>query len=137
MALMVFEVIEKFTKAKTRQEKIAVLQQNNSAALRDIVQGSLDPRIEWLLPKGDVPYTACDAHNHPTNLLKKHRDFLYCAKGGKGEQMSAVKREQIFFGIIESVHPKDAELVCRMINKKAPVKGLTLKLAQEAFPGLL
>lgn len=137
MALMIFEVLEKFTKATNRNEKIEVLKQNNSPALRDIVQGSLDPRIQWLLPKGDVPYTACDAYNAPTTLLRKHRDFLYCAKGGKGEQMSAVKREQIFLGIVESIHPKDAELVCRMINKKPPVKGLTLKLAQEAFPGLL
>ena len=137
MALMIYEVLENFTKAKTRQEKIAVLQRNNSPALRDIVQGSLDPRIQWLLPKGEVPYTACDAHNAPTTLLKKHRDFLYCAKGGKGAEMPAVKREKIFLGIVESIHPKDAELVCRMINKQPPVKGLTLKLAQEAFPGLL
>lgn len=137
MALMIFEVFEKFTKAKTRNEKIEILRQNNSPALRDIVQGALDPRIEWLLPKGEVPYTACDPHNAPTTLLKKHKDFLYCAKGGKGDQMPAVKREKIFLGIVESIHPKDAELVCNMINKKPPVKGLTLKIAQEAFPGLL
>lgn len=137
MALMIFEVLEKFTKAKNRNEKIEVLKQHNSPALRDIVQGSLDPRIQWLLPKGDVPYNACDAYSAPTTLLRKHRDFLYCAKGGKGENMPAVKREKIFLGIVESIHPKDAELVCRMINKKPPVKGLTLKLAQEAFPGLL
>lgn len=137
MALMVFEVLEKFTQAKTREEKINVLKQNNSQALRDIIQGSLDPRIQWLLPKGDVPYTPCDAHNAPTTLLKKHKDFLYCAKGGKGDNMPAVKREKIFLGIVESIHPKDAELVCKMINKKPPVKGLTVKVAQEAFPGLL
>ena len=137
MALMIFEVFEKFTKAKTRNEKIEVLRQNNSQALRDIVQGSLDPRIQWLLPKGEVPYTPCDPHNAPTTLLKKHKDFLYCAKGGKGDNRPAVKREKIFLGIVESIHPKDAELVCSMINKRPPVKGLTVKLAQEAFPGLL
>jgi hypothetical protein len=137
MALMIFEVLEKFTKAKNRNEKIAVLRQNNSLALRDVLQGSLDPRIEWLLPKGEVPYTPCDGHNSPTTLLRKHRDFLYCVKGGKGDNIPAAKRESIFLGIVESVHPKDAELVCRMINKKPLVKGLTLKIAQEAFPGLL
>lgn len=135
--LMIFEVMEAFTKALTRQEKIEVLQKNNSPALRDIVQGSLDPRIVWLLPQGEVPYTACDQHNAPTTLLRKHKDFMYVAKGGRGDLMTSIKREKIFLGIVESIHPKDAELVCRMINKKTPVKGLTLKLAQEAFPGLL
>jgi len=47
-----------------------------------------------------------------------------------------MKREQIFIGVLEAVHPKDAELVISMINKKSPVKGLTLKIAQEAFPDL-
>jgi hypothetical protein len=39
MALMVYEVLEKFAKAETRNEKIKILQDNNSQALRDIIQG--------------------------------------------------------------------------------------------------
>ena len=50
--------------------------------------------------------------------------------------ISQIKREQIFIGVLEAVHPKDAELVISMINKKSPVKGLTYKIAQEAFPDL-
>jgi hypothetical protein len=135
--LDVYEVFELFEKTKTRAEKIEVLKKNESWALKDILKGALDPKIEWLLPKGEVPYTPSEAHNAPSSLLRKNRDFRYVVKGGGGEKMPAVKREKVFLGIVESIHPKDAELVCAMINKKLPVKGLTVKLVQEAFPGLL
>lgn len=135
--LDVFEVFELFEKAGTRKEKIEVLKKHESWALKDILKGALDPKIEWLLPKGEVPYTPCEAHNAPSSLLRKNRDFRYVVKGGTGGQMPPIKREKIFLGIVESIHPKDAELVCAMINKKLPVKGLTVKLVQEAFPGLL
>jgi len=35
------------------------------------------------------------------------------------------------------IHPKDAELILTMVAKKQLAKGLTKKLAQEAFPGLI
>ena len=135
--LDVYEVFELFEKAKTRAEKIDVLKKHETWALKDVLKGALDPKIEWLLPKGEVPYTACEEHNAPSSLLRKNQDFRYVVKGGGGEKMPSFKREKIFLGIVESIHPKDAELVCAMINKKLPVKGLTVKLVQEAFPGLL
>lgn len=135
--LDVYEVFELFEKAETRKEKIEVLKKHETWALKDVLKGALDPRIEWLLPKGEVPYTASEAHNAPSSLLRRNKDFRYCVKGGPGTRMPAVKREKIFLGIVESVHPKDAELVCAMINKKLPVKGLTVKIVEEAFPGLL
>jgi hypothetical protein len=135
--LDVYEVFDLFEKAKSRKEKIDVLQQNESWALKDIIKGAMDPKIEWLLPKGEVPYTAAEEHNAPSTLLRKNREFRYVVKGGGGEKMPSFKREKIFLGIVESIHPKDAELVCAMINKKLPVKGLTPKLIEEAFPGLI
>jgi len=135
--LDIFEVFELFEKAETRKEKIDVLKKHESWALKDVLKGALDPNIEWLLPKGEVPYTACEAHSTPSTLLRKNKDFRYVVKGGSGSKMPAIKREKIFLGIVESIHPKDAELVCAMINKKLPVKGLTVKIAQEAFPELL
>jgi hypothetical protein len=97
----------------------------------------MDPKIDWLLPKGEVPYTPSEEHNHPSSLLKKHKDFKYIVRSKIAADMPAFKREKIFLGLIESIHPKDAELVCKMINKEKPVKGITEKIVEEAFPGLL
>jgi hypothetical protein len=137
MVKQVYEVFEMFEKAKTRAEKIQILKQNESWALKDIIKGSMDPKIDWLLPKGEVPYTPSEEHNHPSSLLKKHKDFKYIVRSKIAADMPAFKREKIFLGLIESIHPKDAELVCKMINKEKPVKGITEKIVEEAFPGLL
>ena len=50
--------------------------------------------------------------------------------------MQKVKRENIFIGILEGVHPEDAKLVISMINKEKPT-GLSRPIVEEAFPKLL
>ena len=135
--LDIHEVFDKFEKASTHEEKIKVLRQNESWALKDLLKGALDPRVKWLLPPGEVPYTPCEEHNAPSTLLRKNVDFKYCVQGGPGMQMQTFKREKVFLGIVESIHPKDAKLVCAMINKHLPVKDLTPEIVKEAFPGLL
>lgn len=47
------------------------------------------------------------------------------------------KREMLFIEMLESVHPKDAIILVNMIQKKAPVKGITKQVVQMAFPSLL
>ena len=50
--------------------------------------------------------------------------------------MPKYKREQIFIGILEGVHPEDAKVVLSMINKEK-LKGITEPVVKEAFPNLL
>ena len=135
MAKLPHLVMEDFTKAKSKAEKIAVLRSNESWALKDILKGSLDPKVKWHLPEGAPPYQP-SSHSEPmASIFRENTKFRYFVKNNN-INISQVKREQIFIGILEAVHPKDAELVISMINKKSPVKGLTYKIAQEAFPDL-
>ncbi len=96
----------------------------------------MDSKVEWNLPEGSPPYQASAAHNHPTNLLRENSKFKYFVKGGPGDKMPKYKREQIFIGMLEGVHPEDAKLVVSMINKKK-LTGITRPVVEEAFPGLL
>lgn len=135
---MVFEILEKAAMAKTRADKIAVLQQHKECwALKDILRGSFDDSLDFNLPKGSVPYEPAPEESHPANLLNQNKKFRFFLKGGQGDSMPKVKREKIFLDMVETIHPKDAELVCAMINKKLKVKGITKKLVQEAYPGLI
>lgn len=132
----VFEIFEEFTKAEKRADKISVLQKyKDNKALMDILKGTFDDRIVWLLPAGKPPYEPNKPESTPSTLLKKYRDFPYFAQGGPGTKMPSFKREKMFITLLESIHPADAELVVGMINKKSPVKGLTKKLVSDAFPG--
>lgn len=132
----VYEVIEKVQKAKAKADKISILKENETWALKDILRGTYDSTVKWILPPGEPPYTPNDGHNAPSNLLKRNKDFAYFAKGGPGGRLPAYKREKIFIGLIESIDPKDARLVISMINKEK-LKGITRPVIEEAFPGLL
>ena len=136
MIKFVHEILNEVGSKKQTKDKIQILKQNESWALKDVLRGSIDETVQWNLPGGTPPYTPCEEHNAPTNLLRENTKFRYFVKGGQGDQMMAVKRENIFIGLIEGIHPLDAEVVVNMINKKVP-KGITREIVQEAFPGLL
>ena len=136
--LYVFEILDKVSKAEKRADKIAILQEHNQNwALKDILKGSFDDRVQWNLPGGEPPYEPADAQSHPNNLTRVNKQFRFFVKGGPGDKLPAFKREKIFLDIIETIHPRDAELVINMINKKLNVKSVTKKLVQEAYPGLV
>lgn len=136
MSLLPHEVFASLKQKRKKADKVQFLKDNENWALKDIIRGSMDPTIEWDLPGGDVPYTPCSAETPPSTILRENTKFAYLVKGGKGKDLPAYKRENIFLGILEGIHPEDAALLVDMINKVTP-KNITRPIVEEAFPGLL
>lgn len=133
----VHEVIEMVSKAKTKEDKISLLKEHETQALKDVLVGAYHTKVEWNLPPGRPPFEAAEERSVPSNLLKQTRKFNDLIKGGPGDSLPAFKRESIFIRLIEQVHPDDAELLLKMVAKKQLAKGVTKKLVEEAFPGLI
>ena len=56
------EIATKVNNAKDKPRKLKVLKDHDSVPLRQILKGAFDPKIEWLLPKGDdIPFNKNDA----------------------------------------------------------------------------
>ena len=72
MKQFVWEVLAEVKTAKKKEEKIKILKDNRSWALLDIIRGSLDSSVQWDLPQGPVPFTRCDPHNAPSNLMRQN-----------------------------------------------------------------
>lgn len=137
ITLLVHEVFDLVSKASTKEQKIQILKDNESWALKDVLRGMHDERIVWLLPTGSPPpYEPAPENSPPSNLSNQNKKFTYFVKGGKGDDLSPLKRETLFIRLLESIHPKDALLLISMINKKAPPKTVTKTIAKEAFPNL-
>ena len=133
--LYVFEVLDKVIKARTKEEKIKILKHNESWGLKDVLLGTYSDFFEWNVPQGKVPYTPSKPESAPTDLRRKHKDFRYFFKGGPGDKMAPMKRESLFIGLLEGIHPNDAKLVEGMINKEK-IEGVTKNVAMEAFPNI-
>jgi hypothetical protein len=135
----VHEILTRAGEAATRVEKIEVLREYNSLALRDVLKGAYDDTIQFIIPKGVPPYTPSRPESIPSNLRKQSGKFRFFVKGGPGEQLAKVKVEQMFVKILEVIHPDDAVVIIKMKDKELEgvYKGITKKLVTEAFPGLI
>ena len=131
----VFEVLQKVSAAKKKAEKISILKQNDSTALRTVIQGCYHPGIKLDLPEGDPPYEACDTHNAPSSLHRKWKDFGYFT-GAHTKRLCKIKIERMFIQLLESIHPEDAKIVLQMKAKK-PFKGISSALVKEVYPNLI
>lgn len=134
--LEIYEVIEKAVRKRSNALKVEYLKENESWALKDVLRGFYDSSVKWNLPSGHPPYEQSDPHNHPASLRRENRQFKWLVEGGPGDKMPAFKRENIFIGMLEAIHPADSDLLLQMISKQK-IDGLSRAVIEEAFPGLL
>ena len=130
------EIATKINNAKDKPRKLKVLQEHDSVALRQVLKGAFDPKIEWVLPPGDVPYTANDAPigtEHTLLHMEAKRLYLF-TKGGDGS-LTSKKRETIFIQMLEGLCAEEAEFLVSVVNKRVnnDYKGFTANLVKEAF----
>jgi hypothetical protein len=75
MKLLMHEILQKVSNAKTKKEKIALLEKFNTPALRMLCIINFDDSVVSLLPPGKVPYQPNDAPlgTEHTNLAREAR----------------------------------------------------------------
>ena len=130
------EVLDKVAKAKTKAKKIELLQEYNTDALRMVLKSSFDPRIEWELPEGDVPYTPNEAPEGTEHNMLVHeaRTLYHYIKGGN-PQLTQNRRENMFIQLLEGLHQDEAEIIVAAKDKSLhrKYKGLSSNVVREAF----
>lgn len=136
MRLSIAEIVKKTVDAKGKDEKVKVLQQNNSQPLRMILRYTYDPEIKFLLPDVRPPWNRnglVDVHGMLYTEARRLKIFL--VGGPYDGKLNKLKMETLFINLLESVDDKDAEILANMIEKKA-IKGITKTVLEEAFPGI-
>ena len=136
MDLLISEILEKVSKVKTKKEKVKLLQEYNHNSLRMVIKSSFDPKIEWALPDGDVPYTRNDAPEGTahSSLSYESRKLYHFIKGGDN-QITQNKREAMFVQMLEGLHESEAAVLVAAKDKKLHqmYKGLSKNVVVEAF----
>ena len=130
------EIATKVNNAKDKPRKLKVLQDHDSVALRQVLKGAFDPNIDWLLPKGDVPYKVNDAPiGTDHTILSQEAKRLYLFTKGGDNTLSQNKRETTFIQMLEGLSAEEAEFLIAVVNKKInnKYKGFTANLVKEAF----
>jgi len=134
--LLFSEILDKVHKAKTKVEKVATLITNDTPALRMLLKASFDPKIEWVIPEGEVPFNKNDAPmgTEHTVLQMESKKLWHFVKGADNDTPQAQK-EKMFIQMCEGLHASEAKVLCDAKDKilHKVYKGLSKDVVKEAF----
>ena len=134
--LLFSEVLDKVHKAKTKSEKVAILIVNDNSSLRMLLKASFDPKIEWVIPTGEVPYTKNEAPMGTEHtILESESNKLWHFIVGGDNTLSKTRKETLFIQVLEGLLKDEANLLCVIKDKKLhnSYKGLTPSVVKDAF----
>ena len=130
------EILQKVSSAKTKKEKVDLLQEYNSQGLRSLLIINFDDSLEFLLPEGEVPFTPNDAPagTEHTRLTQEYRGLYRFFKGGDAS-IKGMRREQLFVQLLEGLHADEANMLVAACNQDLQSKyRITKAVVAEAFP---
>lgn len=134
--LLLSEILDKVHKAKTKTQKVNILREYNSESLRMIIKASFDPKIEWAVPEGNVPFkrNQAPAGTEHTVLAYECRKLWHFIKGADN-QTAQFKKETMFIQMLEGLQESEADVLVAAKDKRLHqvYKGLSEPVVLEAF----
>ena len=130
------EILKIVSEQKTTEDKVRKLHELNTPVLLQILKYALDPSVKWKLPEGEPPYNPSPYDDTQGMLYQEARRMYLFIEGGN-DNLTPLRREQLFISFLESLDKDDAKLIIAAKDKKIPYKGITSKLINTAFPGLI
>jgi hypothetical protein len=162
----IFEVLELASKQRSNVKKVEVLKTYDDASLKTILIWNFDESVISLLPQGEVPYASTGEQTSYSGTLsskvqdavskmgelgsnslgsmdqgrssirKEYHMFYNFVKGGN-DGLSSLRRETMFINILQGLHPKEAELLCLVKDKKLTDKyKISFDNVKEAYPDI-
>lgn len=136
-----YEVFDEFENAKNKKERMDVIGRNLSQVLVDVLQLAYHPSFEWKvkeLPEDyKIPTDMLPGITHDTLNSQLRRLYMFRVGDPTAEQLTDKRRNELLIQILESIEPREAEVVLGIFQKDLGVKGLDYKFVKEAFPHLL
>ena len=136
MKLLISEVLQKVSNAKTKAQKIKLLQEHNTDTLRMLLIWNFDESVYSAVPSGEVPYEVNEAPagTEHTKLEHESRLFYHFIEGAN-QNLTQTRREQMFIQMLEGLHKDEAEVICLVKDKKLGKRyKITKATVSEAFP---
>ena len=148
---LISEVLQRVSNAKTKSEKVKILQEYKSPALTKLLLCNYARNITFVFPDGRTPYTPQERpkgvdhqylfneHRHIEKFIKKDfgRFFVYGCSGAQKPRIQQLKKESLWLQLLENLHRDEAEVLDlvkdKQLNKKYKI---TKQNVIDAFPEL-
>lgn len=136
----VYEIFDEFEEAETKKDKMDVIQKNLSQTLVQVLELTYHPEINWSVNEMPDNYKIPDTKPGISNcqLSTEIRKLYLFRKGNPtADALTPRKRKELLIQLLESLEPREAEVIIGIFKKDQGVKGLDYKFVKEAFPSLL
>jgi len=148
---LISEVLQRVSNAKTKAEKVKILQEYRSPALTKLLLCNFAKNIKFVFPEGRTPFkenSAPKGIDH-TRLYTEHRfidkfikktvngvTYFGCSNGVR-PRIQPLKKEQLWVQLLENLHPEEARVMDMVKDKKITDRyKITKQNVIDAFPEL-
>jgi hypothetical protein len=137
----IYEIFDEFEESKNKKDRLKVIEKNLSKTLVEVLQYTFHPDIKWKVQEIPDNYKG-NLDSKPgissCQLSTEIRKLYLFQKGNKNaEALTPRKQNELLIQLLESLEPREAEVVIGIFKKDQGVKGLDYKFVKEAFPNLL
>ena len=148
---LISEVLQRVSNAKTKTEKVDILQEYKSSALTKILLCNFSKSINFVFPSGKTPYTENQVPKGIEHqmLIREHRllekfitknvngTLLFGCSGGPRPRIQQIKKEALWIQLLEALHVEEADLLDMVKDKKLSDRyKITRQNVIDAFPEL-
>jgi hypothetical protein len=136
-----YEVFDDFEQSNNKKERMDVIQKNLSATLVKVLEMAYHPQIQWKvkelphnyrLPSDTLPGITYDSLDS-----QLRRMYMFNVGNETAEKLTPKRQEELLSQILDSIEPREAEIILGIFQKDLGVKGLDYKFVKEAFPNML
>jgi len=134
----IFEILDLVSAQRSKAKKVEVLQEYRDPSLVSILIWNFDDTVVSIIPEGEVPYNPNEVPvgTDHTSLRREYRNLYHFVQGGN-TSLSTIRRETMFIQMLEGLHPREAEILCLIKDKKLTTKyKLTYEVVKEAYPDI-
>ncbi len=136
----IHEILEEVGVAKTKEEKIKILQKNNSLLLSTILFYTFDKKTQFFTTEFPLGYKENDSPIG-MGMANLHQEFkklsYFILHHAHAKGLTDSKKINMLAAFLESLEAKEARVIIRMFRKNLDINGLNEALVREAFPKLL
>ena len=137
----IYEIFDEFETAKTKNQKMDVIGKNLSSTLVKVLELAYHPQYQWKikeLPDNyKVPNDILPGITYDSLNLQLRRLYMFREGDPTAEALNEKRRNELLVQMLESIEPREAEVILGIFQKDLGVKGLDYKFVKEAFPNLL
>ena len=136
----VYEVFDEFAKVDSKQDKINVLANNWTPTVKLVLQLAYRPEMQWKFKDYPERYKKPDTKpgiSYASLDTELKRLYMFRVGNETAEKLTTKRAEEILMVLLESLEPREADVVIGIFKKDLGVKGLTLKFIRENIPDVL